>query len=190
MILTNKRSEDSEPSKTDVEKTLNGILGWVQKKKIQAENPKTKITKSSPWGLTVGLVVAVLIFFALAFVAWRAWKKGREIAKLKHELDKKKEQERKVKINEQLTKNDEKRKQLEDKAVAITASIMKIKIELAEAEAQRNLAHKTIDKITSWEDVNKIIGKPNVEDSDNHPTDRNADSGSRMGDDPKRTPTG
>ena len=151
---------DSESLKTkeDIEKTLDGILGWVQEKKALAEDPKTVTTKSSPWGWVVGLGVAVLVFFALAFLAWRAWSKGREIAKLKHEMDVKKEEETKAKINSLLEANKQQRKQLESKATSLASAVERIKGELKVAEDERKLAHETINKITSWEDVDSILG--------------------------------
>lgn len=172
----------------EVTKTLDGILGWVQKKKAQAEDPQTNVTKKTPWGWVVGLVVAVLIFFALAFLAWRAWKKGREIAKLKHELDLKKEEERKVKINAQLEKNNKERRKLESRAVSLTASVDKIKADLHRAEEERRLAHKTIDEITSWEDVDKIVGKSNAEEPNSESSDPDTDLGPSLGEPTEGTP--
>lgn len=169
--------EDSDPSE-NVRKTLDGILGWVQKKKVQATNPDSKVTKSSPWGWVVGLVAAVLIFFALAFLAWRAWKKGREIAKLKHQLDLKKEEEFKIKVNATIHANKKQRKQLESKAASLATTVKKIKNDLKKAEEERKLAHSTIDEITSWEDVDKIVGEPDA--SYNQPSDPDIDSGSSV----------
>lgn len=177
--------EEEPKTVKEVEKTLDGILGWVQEKKAEAEDPKTTTTKSTPWGWVVGLVVAVLIFCALAFLAWRAWSKGREIAKLKHELDVKKEEERKAKINAELEKNKKQRKQLESKAVSITATVGKIKDEIKEAEDERRLAHKTIDEITSWEDVDKIVGEPDA--IPDQPSDSDTDPGPSVGEPSKET---
>ena len=149
---------ESLETKEDIEKALDGILGWVQEKKALAEDPKTVTTKSSPWGWVGGVGVAVLVFFALAFLAWRAWSKGREIAKLKHEMDVKKEEETKAKINSLLEANKQQRKQLESKAASLASAVERIKGELKVAEDERKLAHETINKITSWEDVDSILG--------------------------------
>lgn len=171
--------EEEPKTAEEIEKTLGGILGWVQKKKAEAEDPNTTATKSSPWGWVVGLVVAVLIFFALAFLAWRAWSKGREIAKLKHELDLRKEEEEKAKANAELEQNKKSRRVLESRATSVTAAVEKIKEDIKKAEGERKLAHETIDEITSWEDVNKIVGEPDA--TADQPSDSDLDTGASVG---------
>ena len=179
---------EKEPKTVEeVTKTLDGILGWVQKKKAEAESPATNTTKASPWGWVVGLVVAVLIFFALAFLAWRAWSKGREIAKLKHELDLRKEEEEKAKVNAALEANNKKRRTLESKAASLTTTVARIKEDIKRAEDERTLAHSTIDEITSWEDVNKIVGEPNA--PADQPSDPTPDPGPSVGDPPENPPS-
>jgi cytochrome c-type biogenesis protein CcmH/NrfG len=140
------------------EDTLKGILKWVQERKVKAENPQVKnVTKSSPWGWITGIFVALAVFVALAILAWRAWKKGREIAKLKHELDLRKEQEQQAKTGAALADNQAKREQLEKDAQLLRGESKFLKLEIEKLEQERKLEHEKIDKVTSWEDVDALL---------------------------------
>lgn len=154
-------SEDTKPKKDDtkekIEKTLDGILGWVQKRKQAAQPTQTVGKASKPWGWVVGLIVAVFVFVALAIMAWRAWKKGREIAKLKHQIDVDKEKKRQAEIDKELTRIEDKRADLEVEASRIQDRIDETKEKIAEAERERQAAHEAIDKVSSWEDVDRIL---------------------------------
>lgn len=152
-----KKDEEKKPKEVtadDLKDTLKGVLGWVQKEKAQA---KTAGKGGSPWGWVVGLILAAIIFFALAFLAWRAWKKGREIAKLKHQIDVDKEKKRQAEVDAKLTSLEEKRKRLEEDARSLEVDIKEAKDEVAKLETERREAHATIDAVTTWEDVDAIL---------------------------------
>lgn len=156
-----------EAEKTDiadpesVKKTLDGILGWIEQKKAVAQQPVSQTSTAKPWGWVLGLIAAVLVFLALAFAAWQAWKKGREIAKLKHELDKKKEEERQARVNAELSKLSSEREKYEKEAAAIKDRIEDTKKDLVKLEAERVAAHDKIDKVTKWEDVDRLMEDDN-----------------------------
>jgi len=156
-----------EAEKTDltnpesVKKTLDGILGWVEKKKAVAQEPVSQTSTAKPWGWVLGIIAAVLVFLALAFAAWQAWKKGREIAKLKHELDKRKEEERQARVNAELAKLSSEREKYEKEAEQIRERIQETKGDILKLEAERLSAHAKIDKVTKWEDVDLLTGDDN-----------------------------
>lgn len=141
----------------EVKDTLKGVLGWVQKQKVRAADPTQKVSTAKPWGWVVGLVVAVLVFGALAFLAWKAWSKGREIAKLKHELDVNKEEARQKVVNAAIARDKERREKLESEARELEIKAVRLKGEIAAAETERVNTHKAIEAVTTWEDVDKIF---------------------------------
>jgi septal ring factor EnvC (AmiA/AmiB activator) len=135
---------------------LEGVLKWVQEQKDKA---KTTSNPSSPWGWVLGLLASALVFFALAFVAWEAWKKGKEIAKLKHQVDVNEEQKRQAEINAKLTSLEDNRKKLEKEADDLGTKIKDAKEDISLLESEREAAHKKIDLVTSWEDVDTLLKK-------------------------------
>ena len=152
-----------EAEKTDisdaesVKAALDSILGWVEQKKAAAQQPLAQTSTAKPWSWVLGIIAAILVFLALAFAAWQAWKKGREIAKLKHELDKKKEEERQAKVNVELSKLESERKKYEAEAAELQGKINDTKEDIAELEAERKAIHAKIDKVTKWEDVDRLM---------------------------------
>lgn len=151
-----KEEKPKEVTAADLKDTLDGVLGWVQKEKAQAKDTGKG---GSPWGWVVGLILAAIIFFALAFVAWQAWKKGKEIAKLKHKIDVDEETKRQAEVDAKLTSLEEKRKRLEEDARTLTVEIEEAKTKVAKLETERREAHATIDAVTTWEDVDAILDK-------------------------------
>lgn len=140
----------------EIKDKLDGILKWVQDQKDKA---KETSNSSSPWGWVLGLLASALVFLALAFVAWEAWKKGKEIAKLKHQVDVDEEQKRQAEINAKLTSLEDNRKKLEQEAATLADRVKDAKEDIATLEAERQLAHKKIDLVTSWEDVDALLKK-------------------------------
>ena len=145
--------------KDEIRESLKGILALVEEKKAAA---KATDTPATPWGWVAGLIIAVLVFVALAFVAWDAWKKGREIAALKHKVDLDEEKKAQAEADAQVAKAEEERKRLEGKAEALNTKIKSDKLKLVELEKERKAAHDKIDLVTTWEDLDTASGgKPN-----------------------------
>jgi hypothetical protein len=134
-----------------IEDTISGLLGWVQTKKADVQ------TQGQSWNWVTGLVASVVVFFALAFAAYSAWKKGKEIAALKHEIDVKKEEEALLVIKTKLEHDADERKLLEAKSAQINHLISESKKAVSALEAERYKKQAVIDKITNWNDVSKVI---------------------------------
>ena len=143
-------------SNYDVEKALKGILGWVQKEK-QNPTPPRKSKSGKLWGWVVGIFISILVFFSLAIVAWKAWKRGKEIAKLKHQVDVNEEKKRWLLIDRKLDQNRENQSKMDEEILSVRHEIEEAKIKIGRAERERVLAHKTIDKISSWADVDHLL---------------------------------
>lgn len=140
-----------------IKTALNSVLVWVEKRKTIAQQETTTATTAKPWSWVLGLVAAVLVFLALAFAAWQAWKKGREIAKLKHEIDKKKEEERKLKVNKELSGLESEIVYYDKICGEIQKNIDIAKLKIVKLEDERKAVHEKIDKITKWEDIDLIL---------------------------------
>jgi len=147
-----EEKEKKDP-KEEVRKTLEGILAIVEKKKSEA---KAAGDTSKPWGWVVGLILAVLVFVALAFAAWQAWKKGREIAKLKHKIDTDEEKKKQAEINAEVAESEKKQKELEKEALTLKVKIDNNKNKIKWLEKERKEAHLKIDTVTSWEDLDNL----------------------------------
>jgi Na+-transporting methylmalonyl-CoA/oxaloacetate decarboxylase gamma subunit len=149
------KPKEKDP-KDEIRETLEGILAAVQKKKDAA---KASGKASKPWGWVVGLVMAVLVFLALAFAAWSAWKKGREIAKLKHKIDVDEEKKKQARVDEQIATNEERRRVLAAEATILESEIADSKNKIKQLEKERIAANAKIDAVTSWEDVDHLLGE-------------------------------
>lgn len=156
-------SENSDITRLDLktlEESLGGILGWVQRKKARAVTKDVKKSSpSKPWGWVTGIVVAIVVLFGLASIAWYLWKKGREIAKLKHREDVLKEKKHQIKIDESLATEAAKQEKIIDDIIKAEEDIKKVKQRIHHLEQQRREAHKKIDVITSWEDLDAYLGR-------------------------------
>lgn len=142
-----------EDPKEEVRKTLKGILALVEKKKAAA---KTSASPSKPWGWVMGLILTVLVFVALAFAAWQAWKKGREIAKLKHKIDVDVEARMRAAVQAKLKSSKEEQARVKREALALRIAIEKDREKIKKLEEERKAIHAKIEAVTSWEDLDNL----------------------------------
>ena len=134
---------------------MHGLLGWVEKKKQAAQVPLNRTGK--PWNWLTGMMMVVVAVLGIALLAWRAWQRGKEIAKLRHKLDVDKASEHQAEVNAKLASNAEEREALQEQAKNIKERIEKTQIEIIRLETERRSSHLEINKATKWEDVDKII---------------------------------
>ena len=134
---------------------LSGLLGWAQQKKEESKEKKS----GDLWGIVIALISAAIVFIGMAFIAWWMWKKGEEVAKLKHKIDVDNEEKKRVIIKAELEKNEKDRKELEASALVLESKIESSKREILVLEDQRQKSLAAIDKITSWEDVDALLKK-------------------------------
>jgi septal ring factor EnvC (AmiA/AmiB activator) len=132
------------------DQSITGLLGWVQQKKEESQE------KKEPWGWVTALLVTILAFFALALAAYDAWKKGREIAKLKHELDVKEEEKTQAEISAAIARQDQIQKAQKELAANLEKQIEKTKSQIEVVEQERKDIHVKIDKITNWSDLDAL----------------------------------
>jgi len=135
----------------EVKKKLDGLLGAVQTKKEESQS------SGSPWGWVTAAIAAVLAFVGLAFAAYDAWKKGREIAKLKHEIDVQEEMKIQAEIRAKLTTEEQLQKSQKMVADQLSKQIEQTKAQILLVEQERQAIHAKIDKVTSWADIDSLM---------------------------------
>jgi cell division protein FtsL len=139
-----------QPQEVPKLEDFKGVLGWVEKKKEKAK------AEGKPWGWVAGLIAAVLVFFALAYAAYTAWKKGREIAKLKHKIDVDEEKKKAAEADAKIEANLMEKTKLEAEAIKLESSIATDKADILNLEAERKKLNAKIDKVTSWEELDNL----------------------------------
>jgi uncharacterized protein HemX len=136
----------------EVKKKLDGLLGVVQGKKEESQSSGT------PWGWVAAAIAAILAFVGLAFAAYDAWKKGREIAKLKHEIDVQEEMKIQAEIRVKLAAEEKLQKAQILIVEQLAKQIAQTKAQILLVEQERQEVHAKIDKVTSWVDIDKLMG--------------------------------
>jgi hypothetical protein len=140
----------SDSKETPKLEDFKGILSWLEKK-------KTTDTKSgSPWGWITGLIAAAIAFFSIAIFTYKAWKKGREVAALKHRLDVMKEEKERNKADKVLQKEASDRAKIDESIELVQNIIDNTKEEMKIAKEEHNKAVEKIKAIKSWDEVDKL----------------------------------
>jgi len=135
----------------ELSKKLDGILGAIQAKKEESQKSGTS------WSWVTAAIASILAFIGLAFAAYDAWKKGREIAQLKHEKDLAEEAKQKAIIEEKLTQDQIRQKSHQFLISNLESKIATLNTAIGNAEIQRKDIHNKIDKVTSWADFDSLI---------------------------------
>jgi cell division protein FtsL len=141
--------EDKKETKLKID-DIKGLLGWIQKEKVKSKE------SGKPWSWVMALIAAAVVFISLAMAAYQAWKKGREIAKLKHKIDMDEEAKKQAAVSAAVAKEKDKVKHAEIKASILESKIDIAKEEIRRLEEERKALNKKIDTITSWEDLDNF----------------------------------
>ena len=124
------------------------------KKYFEAEKPKVEEKKGvSKW--CAGLVLGVLTLLVLGWFYFQAWKKGKELAKLKHEKDKLEQHKAVDAALQKVSKNEALVEIFEQNIRELEKEIDKINVSLHTVEEEYNNAKNAINSISSWDDVDK-----------------------------------
>ena len=147
---TKKVLEPNPSSKPPALDDIKGLLGWIEGKKEESKS------SGKSWTWVMGLIAAAVVFIALAYAAYTAWKQGREIAKLKHKIDVEDEKKQQVEADMKININKEGHAKLVVEAATLGNIIEEGKKQIGELEAERKAINSKIDRVTSWEDVDKL----------------------------------
>lgn len=144
----------TEDNITDIKNKLDKALDWIESKK-----ESSKKTGSSSFGWIFALISSVIVFIILAIAAYSAWKKGKEVAKLKHRIDVAEEEKKQLEVERVISSEKKEVALLEKRISDKQNNIGKIKQSIETIETSRKNINDRIDKITKWEDVDEFLKK-------------------------------
>jgi len=137
------------PIPEDAEKKALDQLGsWVK-----SQGKKTTGAKGWLWGLLVGAIALATV----AFFYYRAWQRGKELAKLKHARDVQQQEQQRENIDMQLAADEAQKKRLLGQAELREKAISAINDEIQAVQARKERDAKDIDAIRSWRDFDRHI---------------------------------
>lgn len=145
--MTSSNENDTKKTEAPNLEDFKGVLAWVQGKKEESQ------AKGEPWGWVMTLVAAIVVFFALAYASYTAWKKSKEIAELRHKVDVYEEEKKQEEANLKVTALSTDISKHIAKAVRLSNLVYESKLKIKALEEERQKQQDKINKITSWEDV-------------------------------------
>lgn len=141
-------SQDLDKLKTAIDQLIETV---------NENKESTKKGKSNNW--IVALVIGIFAFLLTAVFGFLAWRRGKEVAKLKHAAALADEAKHQASIDLELSANKEER----DKALEAAAMAEQQAHALQEALARANGDHaraiQTLEAIISWDDVDTYLGR-------------------------------
>ena len=142
---------------SSIEKLITHWLDWVQQQKQAVANPENSKTVAKPWSWFIGLVITTVITIGLAVFSAIMWKKGRQIAQLKHEKDVYREELREKAFDKTYNTLNDRKDALREEVKRIENVVALIDGDIDILEAKRKDLHEKIDAITSWDDLENTI---------------------------------
>lgn len=141
--------EASTPAPTtDPAKLLAQLEGLIKKNTTTTEKGETK---SNSWVGT--LIIVVVALAAVAVFAWISWRNNKELAKLRHEEEKRKILAEKAVVDKQVATNQAKIDSLQKDLVVLEDERRIIAADIKHAEERHEADKRAIDRIRSWDDV-------------------------------------
>lgn len=129
-----------EPSKF-----LEKLKGFVETKK--------EAKKEGNAGWITGLIVFIVALIGVFVFAWQANKKAKELARLRHEKNKREIEQKNTETQRRVAENDKKSGRLGEEIVDLRDKIHKTDVAIAKAEEARHKDREAINSITSWNDI-------------------------------------
>lgn len=122
-------------------------------------------SRSRPWRWVVGLGIGAVVLFFIAFLTWRAFRQGRELAKLKHERDVGEQNKIRAEKEMLLEANERDISKYNAKVWELRGEIKRIDDGIEAVEEENRRAKESIDALQTWDDVDKWLagdgpGKP------------------------------
>ena len=128
------------------------VVGEAVKDKTPKEEKKV-----SPWGWVSGLVVAAIGMLLLAGLSWWLNRKGRELAKLKHERDVLKARAHIDQVNANLATNNDEASRLVVRSAKASIKAGIIDEQVKEVERAAKAVKDKIDAIENWDGVDRFL---------------------------------
>ncbi len=137
----------------DLHKYKGKLLNWVK-----GQGSKQK-ERSGPWKLISGLFVSAIAMAGLAFMYYRSWRQGKEIAKLKHERDVANQKKRSAALEFKVTTNKLKEAALRKKRLEASQREKKLNKVLKGLEKNETKNRNEIANLQNWRDIDSFLSK-------------------------------
>ena len=129
-----------EPSKL-----LDKLKGFVETKKESKKDGKA--------GWITGIIVFLVALIGIFVFAWQANRKAKELARLRHEKNKREIEQKNAEVQVKVDENDKKSEELKKQIGDLRTEIHKADVAIEQAKEARRLDQEAINSITSWNDV-------------------------------------
>lgn len=116
------------------------------------DNNKDK-EKGGSKGWVASIVIFFVVLIAIFVFAWVANRDAKELAKLRHEKNKKKVEDENLRIEHKAAENDKEKEKLQGQITAAKNEIRKLDEEIRVADKAHEENVKNINSITSWRDI-------------------------------------
>lgn len=127
------------------------LRGVIQEQKDKEEEG------SSSW---VGaLVVSILVILFTAIMGFVAWRRGREMARLKHERAKAEEEAHQARVAADLAEDATEQADALDQAEQLMGRVEELKRERRRLEEEHAAAMDQLKEVTSWDDIDRYMGR-------------------------------
>ena len=126
---------------------LEKLKGFVETKKEKRQEGNGKA------GWITGIIVFIVALIGVFVFAWQANKKAKELAKLRHEKNKREIEQKNAETQRRATENDKESEELGKQIVKVRGEILEVDNAMAEAEKARSRDREAINSITSWNDI-------------------------------------
>ena len=138
-------------SSTDAKKLVDKLTVWVKGQGGKQQE------RRAPWSWVAGLAVAAVAMLAVGFMYWRAWRQGKELAKLKHERDVTKQTAARAELADRVTIREEEANKLLEEVVEADRRIVEIDRNLRETADAKTRTDEDIDALKNWRDVDRYL---------------------------------
>lgn len=129
---------------------LDKLIEWVQEKHVDhaINDTGNTITK-----VLLGLVAIV----AAAFLYYRAWKQGKELAKLQHEKDVLEEKSIQKVTKDKIDQSLEAISKLKQLEISNLNKISIVDLQLKKLDEERTKTKNEIESLETWSDINRYL---------------------------------
>lgn len=103
------------------------------------------------------LTTGILVMVVTAILAYVAWKRGKELAKIKHEQAVQEESRHQAQVDAQIASHEDDRQAALEVAAEAEKRLEDLESRRRQVEEDHREARKRIDDITSWDDVDRLI---------------------------------
>lgn len=141
---------------------LQKIVDWVD------SQGKKQPERNRVWRWVLGLGIGAIVLFFLTYMAWRAYKQGRELAKLKHERDVNVQRQIKAEKDALLEANTEKIDKHAETLVHLRNENKQIDAAIQAIEEEYLSTKERINALQTWDDIDKYLAGSNTDEPD-HP---------------------